>query len=68
MEFKEYRLSEIMYNFKYGTMPKKDKIKDKIDFDSRTIEEALKEIEENEESPKWLLEALEKGKKFLDKK
>lgn len=29
MEFKEYRLNEIMYNFKYGTMPKKEKIKDK---------------------------------------
>lgn len=29
MECKEYRLSEIMYNFKYGSMPKKDRIKTK---------------------------------------
>ena len=26
------------------------------------------EIEEENESPKWLTDALEKGKKFLDKK
>lgn len=27
MEYREYKLKEIMYNFKYGTMPKKEKIK-----------------------------------------
>lgn len=27
MEYKEYKLKEIMYNFRYGTMPKKEKIK-----------------------------------------
>ena len=35
---------------------------------SKEEKKLLQEIEEENESPKWLVDALEKGKKFLDKK
>jgi hypothetical protein len=35
---------------------------------SKEEKKLLQEIEEENESPKWLADALEKGKKFLDKK